>query len=83
MNKERITLIFKLLKEGKINEDEATLLLEADKEYINYPVYQPYNPNPYNPPYGLVSDQYTISEMFAPELFPQGGPQLQINYGSD
>lgn len=31
----RNTLIFKLLKEDKINETEASLLLEKEKEYIN------------------------------------------------
>lgn len=31
----RNTLIFKLLKEDKINEAEASLLLEKEKEYIN------------------------------------------------
>lgn len=43
MENKKQTLIFKLLKENKINEEEASLLLEKDKEYV----YLPNTPLPY------------------------------------
>lgn len=37
MDNKKITLIFKLLKENKINEEEACQLLQTEKEYIYVP----------------------------------------------
>jgi len=43
MENKRTNLIFRLVKESKISEEEASLLLEKDKEYV----YLPSNPLPY------------------------------------
>jgi hypothetical protein len=60
-------LIFKLLKEGHINEEEASLLLEKEKEYVyvmgNGFSYTPQSPYPQNPyPYTISTvGNYHIS----------------------
>jgi hypothetical protein len=59
-------LIFKLLKQGHISEEEASLLLETQKEYVyisggfSYTPQSPYPTNPY--PYTVSSSgNYHIS----------------------
>ena len=62
----RNKLIFKLLKEGNIDEEDASLLLEKEKEFVyisggfSYTPQSPYPTNPY--PYtGSSSGNYHIS----------------------
>ncbi len=50
-------LIFKLLKEGSINEEEASLLLEKEKEYV----YVTGNGFTYNHNHPIQQYPYTIT----------------------
>lgn len=56
MKNEKQELIFKLLKEGKIDEKEAVLLMQTEKEYV----YIPSNTNPWYQPY-YTTNQITVS----------------------
>ena len=50
---DKTNLILDLVKEGKITNEQAKVLLETEKEYVYYPTYPrtyyPYPSWPYNP----------------------------------
>ncbi len=50
----RVEILARLLKEEKITTEEFIILAEKEVQYVQYvPYAQPYNPNPYNPPYEI------------------------------
>lgn len=51
MNKEKLSICLRLIKAGHITEDEFTMLMQTEKEYVSTPAY----PSPTVPKYPYIT----------------------------